>query len=148
MRVSGRPGDVIVTHALGSCLGISVCDVTSGVGGLLHVMMPDSSANTEKARANPFMFVDTGMPAFFEALSAAGAARKRWRLKVAGGAMVNGNDYFATGRRNYITLKKLLWKNGVFIDAEDVGGTVARTMRLEVSTGQVRLSSKGQRWEL
>ncbi len=148
MRVSNHPEDVIITHALGSCLGIAVHDSVNQVGGLLHVMMPVSSANPEKAKANPFMFVDTGISAFFGALLAAGASKARWRLTVAGGAMINEHDYFSTGKKNYVTLKKLLWKNGVFIDAEDVGGTNARTMYLEVGTGRVLLSSKSQRWEL
>ena len=71
MKVSTTPGDVIVTHALGSCLGIAVHDPVAGVGGLLHVMMPEGRMNQEKAEANPFMFVDTGVPVFFREVYAA-----------------------------------------------------------------------------
>ena len=58
----GKRGDLIITHALGSCLGLMVYDPEAQVGGLLHAMLPLSKINLEKAKANPFMFVDTGVP--------------------------------------------------------------------------------------
>ncbi len=150
MKISGKPGDVIVTHALGSCLGIAVYDPVVGVGGLLHVMMPTGRTTPEKVAANPFMFVDTGVPAFFRALYDTGGIKGRLVLKVAGGANINniGNDRFKIGKRNYIILKKLLWKNSVLIDAEDVGGISPRTMYLEIGTGRVWLSTAGVEKEL
>lgn len=150
MKLSSQPGDVIVTHALGSCLGVSVHDPDAGVGGLLHVMMPVSSVNPDKAKLNPYMFVDTGLPAMFKNLYSMGAQKSRLVVKVAGGANVqNGHsDRFAIGKRNYISLKKIFWKNGILIHAEDVGGTKARTMYLHVDTGRVRLSTAGQERDL
>jgi len=148
MRLSSSPDDVLVTHGLGSCLGITVHDPAAHVGGMLHVMMPASTTNPDKARSNPWMFVDTGIPAFFSALEAAGAARRKWKVKIAGGATVSGSDYFAIGRKNYVTLKKMLWKAGVLIDAEDVGGNIARTMHMEVRSGRVWLNKSGQEWDL
>jgi len=150
MKMSTTPGDVIVTHALGSCLGIAVHDPVAGVGGLLHAMMPEGRMNQEKAAANPFMFVDTGVPAFFRELCGAGGVKARLVTKVAGGANVHnvGNDRFQIGKRNYVILKKLLWKNSVLIGAEDVGGTVARTMYLEIGTGRTWLSTAGVEKEL
>ena len=150
MRVSCGPGNIIVTHALGSCLGISIHDPVKGVGGILHVMMPSSQINAEKAKTNPYMFVDTGVPAFFREVYTAGAAKNRLTVKVAGGANVqnNGSDSFAIGKRNYLTLKKIFWKNGVLIDAEDVGGCHARTMYLDVGSGRVWLSISGAEKEL
>ena len=148
MKLATQASDVLVTHALGSCLGISAYDAAACVGGLLHVMMPVSSANPEKARLNPFMFVDTGVPAFLAAMEAAGALRRRYRIKIAGGAMVNGTDHFAIGNKNFIILKKVLWKQGVFISAQDVGGNIPRTMTLDMGTGHVRLSHAGKQWDL
>ena len=150
MRVSNAPGDVIVTHALGSCLGIAAHDPAAGVGGLLHVMLPEARANRPKAEANPFMFVDTGVPAFFRALYEAGGVKARLQVKVAGGANVHSTptDRFQIGKRNYVMLKKLLWKNSVLIDGADVGGAAARTMYLEIGPGRVWLSSGGVEREL
>jgi chemotaxis protein CheD len=64
----GAAEDLLVTHALGSCLGLMVYDPEARVGGLLHAMLPLSKINPEKARSNPFMFVDTGVPRLFRAI--------------------------------------------------------------------------------
>ena len=79
-----------------------------------------------------------------------GAQKSRLVVTVAGGANVQnvGNDTFAIGKRNYTILKKILWKNGVMIAAEDVGGSHARTMYLEIGSGRVWLSTAGQAKEL
>ena len=148
MKMASQPGDVVVTHGLGSCLGITLYDPVAGVGGLLHVMMPTSSANPDRAKANPFMFVDTGLPAFLDLLQTSGAVKSRCRLKVAGGATLNGNDHFEIGKRNYIILKKILWKCGVLIDAEDVGGALARTLYLQIGSGRVWLNKAGEEYDL
>ncbi|RPI62339.1 MAG: chemotaxis protein CheD [Planctomycetaceae bacterium] len=144
--ISKSRDDVIVTHALGSCLGIAVYDHARAVGGILHVMLPSSSVNPGKAGENPYMFVDSGVPAFFREIFAAGGSRGSLWVKVVGGASINqssSGDSFAIGKRNYIMLKKLFWKNGILIDAEDVGGDKARTVYLEMATGKVTISQGG-----
>jgi chemotaxis protein CheD len=145
MKLSASPDDLLVTHALGSCLGIAVHDPVVRIGGLVHVMMPQGNVNPQKAEANPFMFVDTGIPAFFREIYKSGGLKGRLVVKVAGGANVHNadNDRFAIGKRNYIVLKKLFWKNSILIDAEDTGGIVARTMYLEIGSGRVWLSTAG-----
>ena len=150
MKVSRVPGDVIVTHALGSCLGIAIHDPVAQVGGILHIMLPLSKIAADKAKINPCMFVDTGVPEFFKEAYAAGAVKNRLVVKVAGGANVqgNGNDRFAIGKRNYIVLKKLFWQNAILIGAEDVGGTAPRTMHLEIGAGRVWLSTGREEKEL
>lgn len=150
MKTSDQAGDIIVTHALGSCLGVAVHDPVAGLGGLLHLLMPVSSINPEKAKSNPYMFVDTALPAFFKTLYSLGGVKKRLIIKVAGGANVQGKntDRFAIGKRNYTMLKKIFWKNSILIEAEDVGGSKARTMYLEIGTGRVWLSNVGVKWDL
>ena len=113
MKISATPGELIVTHALGSCLGIALHDPVAKVGGILHVPLPLSSMAPEKAKANPYMFVDTGLPKFFREAYAAGAAKERLVVKVAGGANLNSgrSDRFAIGKRNRVVLRKLFWKS-------------------------------------
>ncbi len=148
--ISSNSDDMIVTHALGSCLGITIHDPVAGVGGMMHAMMPVSSINPEKAKVNPLMFIDTGVPAFFKEIYAVGGQKSRLVVKVAGGAQIQsrGTDTFAIGKRNMIMLKKILWKNGVLIEGEDVGADHARTMYLEISTGRVWVTTRGQQKEL
>ncbi|MEZ5305506.1 MAG: chemotaxis protein CheD [Pyrinomonadaceae bacterium] len=141
MKVSSNPDDEIITYALGSCLGVTVFDPVAGVAGMIHIMLPSSNTNPEKARENPYMFVDTGIPALFKACYKLGADKSRMMLKVAGGASRHDaeTDNFQIGKRNMLVLKKLLWKNNVLIDSQDVGDKVSRTMALRVKDGTVTL---------
>lgn len=147
MKVSTQRGDLMITHALGSCLGITVHDPVTCVGGLLHVMLPLSTIDLVKAERNPFMFVDTGVPKLIVECFRAGAQKQRLEIMVAGGAnSQNGdrNDLFQIGKRNMIMLRKLLWKNGLLLKSHDVGGSNSRTMSLEIGTGKVMIRSVGQ----
>ncbi len=147
MKVSADPSDQLLTYALGSCLGITVYDPVAKVGGLLHVMLPLSTIDPVRAAENPYMFVDTGVPRLFRACYEAGAQKQRVEVKVVGGACTGGweeDDYFQIGRRNVVVLRKLLRRNGVVLAAEDVGGTVSRTVELDIGTGQVTVRTYGQ----
>lgn len=145
----GRIGDLLVTHALGSCLGLAVYDPQAQVGGLLHAMLPMSRINPEKSKANPYMFVDTGVPALFRQLYEMGGVKSRLVVKAAGcGMPLGNNEMFKIGERNFTILKKLLWKNNIMLKAEDVGGNHSRTMHFELASGRVTVSSKGETWEL
>ena len=147
MRVSAFPGERLVTYALGSCLGIAVHDPVAGVGGLLHVMLPSSTINQEKARENVFVFVDTGVPALFRACYAAGARKERMVVMVAGGAAAaeERDDRFRIGQQNITALARLLHRNGVMLHAQDVGGVLlSRTLALVVGSGDVVVRSNGR----
>lgn len=147
VQVSRRAEDRLVTYALGSCLGIAVHDPVARVGGLLHVMLPDSKIDADKARANPSMFVDTGVPQLFRRCYELGARKERCVVKVAGGAFAGTatqEDRFQIGKRNFLALRQLLWKNGVMLQAHEVGGYGAsRTMWLDVASGAVGLKVNG-----
>ena len=143
MKVSAKKGDVIITHALGSCLGVAVHDPMNCVGGLLHVMLPLSIIDPEKAERNPFMFVDTGFPKLLIECFKIGAQKDRLEIRVAGGVDSNEN-LFQIGKRNLIILRKLLWKNSLLVKSYDVGGRNSRTMSLEIGTGKVMIKSGGQ----
>lgn len=144
MKTSRSPDDVLITYALGSCLGIAIYDPVEKVGGMLHVMLPASAVSPAKALSNPLMFVDTGVPELFKACYKLGAKKERMVVKVAGGASLqdSGNgDQFQIGKRNFISLRKLLWKNNVLIKSCDVGENYSRTMALDISTGEVTLKT-------
>lgn len=149
--VVGRDGDLLVTHALGSCLGIVAHDPVARVGGMLHVMMPTSTINLEKAQLRPAMFVDTGVPRLFQECYAAGARKERMIVKVAGGAArapAGETDSFQIGKRNMLMLRRLLWKNSVLIRGQEIGGTISRDLIYEVSTGEVSVRSGGRTWSI
>ena len=146
MRVSSSPEDEIITYALGSCLGITVYDPVARVGAMVHVMLPSSSIDPVKAEMNPCMFVDTGVKKLFLESYKAGAQRNRLIVVAAGGACANGleqDDYFQIGKRNVTILRSLLWKNGIILKNSDFGGNLARTMSLDIGTGQVLIRING-----
>jgi chemotaxis protein CheD len=126
-----------------------VYDPAAQVGGLLHAMLPLSKINLQKASENPYMFVDTGVPELFRQLYDLGGQKSRMVIKAAGcGQPLGNSEMFKIGERNYTILKKLLWKNNILIEAEDVGGIASRTVYFDLSTGQVTISSKGVKKEL
>ncbi len=146
LKVSRSQGDIIITHALGSCLGITAYDASVGVGGMVHVMLPQSKTDPEKARLKPAMYVDTGLQCLLNEVYKLGAKKDNLEIIVAGGASMKrehgSEDYFKIGKRNFTMLRKLLWKNGFIISKQDVGGHISRTMTLDISTGLVTINKQ------
>lgn len=149
MAVSNRPSVVLATHSLGSCLGIAIYDPVARVGGMLHIMLPDSDLDVVKAAALPAMFLDTGMAALFRASYQLGAEKQRIKVYVAGGSQVMDNSgFFNIGKRNYEAFVKLCRQHHLHVEAEQVGGLVSRSLYLQVATGDVWLKISGQSKEV
>ena len=140
MAVSNNDTVTLSTYALGSCIGVVIYDPSTHAGGILHLMLPDSTISQEKAVKQPAMFADTGLPLLFKALAGVRADRTRYRIFLAGGASVlNGADPFKIGERNNVAVQRFLKANGLPIVGQDVGGSVNRTVHLEIATGEVTL---------
>lgn len=140
LKISSNINDTIITHALGSCLGITAYDPIYKIGGMVHVMLPLSKADPEKAKAKPAMYVDTGFSLLLQEICSIGARKNNLEINVAGGASMkqnSGEDYFKIGQRNFTTFRKLLWKNGYMIANQEVGGSISRTLELDLRTGLV-----------
>lgn len=138
MKVSNASGDNLVTHSLGSCVGVAIYDPLLRIGGLLHVMLPYAQLSPRRAQTTPCMFADTGLPRLFQAAYKLGAQKQRLRVVLAGGGhIIDGEDCYNIGKRNYLAVRRILWRNNVFVTAEEVGGTDTRTMDLEVDSGEV-----------
>jgi len=149
MKTSSCRGDVMVTYSLGSCVGLTLYDPIAGVGGMIHCMLPLSKIDPDKARANPCMFVDTGVIALLSELYSMGAQRQNLVAKVAGaGSPLGREETFRIGQRNYTILRKLLWKNNILIAKEDVGGSRARTLYLYMEDGRTTVKADGKEVEL
>jgi len=143
--VSTSSDDVLITYSLGSCIGLALFDPAVGVGGMLHAMMPLSAINPERAKSQPAMFVDTGVTALLQLMFAHGARRHRLVATVAGGGrQMDDSLFFRIGERNYTVVRRLLWKNQIFVAAEDIGGARSRTITLDMSNGQTVMKSDGR----
>ena len=145
-KVSASPEDEILTYSLGSCIGVTVYDRKVKVGGMLHFQLPNSKDNIERAQENPFMFADTGMKEMVRLMRNLGAEMKNIQIMIAGGAQImNDARLFQIGKRNYAAIRQLLWKKGLFIHNEDVGGNHARSLKLIMSDGQVIVGNRDEK---
>jgi chemotaxis protein CheD len=144
-KVSADASTELVTYALGSCIALVIWDPATHVGGLLHFMLPDSAVDRQsQGKDHPYRYADTGTPLLFREAYQKGADKRRLVVRMAGGAaVVNDNGVFSIGKRNYAALRKILWKAGVMVHGEDVGGTTSRTVRLEVGTGRMTVRTPG-----
>jgi chemotaxis protein CheD len=141
-RVSSDSSDVLVTYALGSCIAVSIYDPVAHVGGLLHFMLPEAPAEAAQAGKSPYMFADSGIPMMFREAYEKGAEKRRLRVRVAGGAQImDAQGVFNIGQKNCAAMRKIFWKAGVIVQAEETGGKTARTMRFEMASGRVFLRS-------
>ena len=152
LKMSGNTDERLVTYALGSCLGVTVYDPVARVGGMLHVMLPSGALDPDKMVQNPSMFVDSGVPVLFKECYKLGARKERMIVKVAGGSHTGASDEddkYQIGKRNMLALRRLLWKNGVMLHAQETGGVqVSRTMWLDIGTGEVTLKVNGAECKL
>jgi chemotaxis protein CheD len=144
-KVSKDTAETLITHALGSCIAVLIHDPIAQVAGLLHFMLPESTLDSEKAAKRPYVYADTGIPLLFQNAYQLGAAKPRLHVMVAGGAqMLDPNGTFNIGKRNHIAMRKILWKAGVIVHKEEVGGNSSRTVSIDVATGRVQLRTSGE----
>ncbi len=143
MVTSNDRNDMLVTYSLGSCLGVVLFDYINHVGGLIHIMLPDSNLeklSSDSIAFNPLKFVDTGMPVLLQEYYNAGGVKRSTCVAVFGGAkLFKQEDMFNIGKRNFAALRKFLWKEGLLIGHKHVGGTIHRTVKLFMDSGQIEL---------
>lgn len=144
MLISNNPDETLITYSLGSCIAVSIYDPAIRLGGLIHCMLPLSKVNKAKAQSRPCMFVDTGMQYMLGQLYEYGLRKTRAIINVAGGAQVlDSYGVFKIGERNFTVLRKILWKNGLLMNIQDVGGNKSRTVSLTIKTGRFSVKSGG-----
>lgn len=141
-----RTPDVLVTYALGSCVGICLLDSQAGVGGLSHIMLPDSTSGMNAA-TTPMRFADTAIPMLIRQMEQLGASKGRMKAKIAGGATMfaTASDKFNIGERNIAAVKRILMLNRIPILAEDTGLDYGRTQFFYPESGimEIRAAAKG-----
>lgn len=143
-KVTDDPSAVLITYSLGSCIAVVVYDPVAKVGGMLHLMLPESDINPLRAEERPGMFADTGIPLLLKECEKLGADKRRLEVKVAGGGeMLDSSGFFQIGKRNYAATRKVLWQHGLLIRRQDVGGNANRTVSLEMATGKVKVKISG-----
>ena len=144
MKMAKERG-MLITYALGSCIGICLYDQKIKLAALVHIMLP---LNMETGRKNPLKDADTGIRETLRMMEAKGASRSRITAKIAGGAKmfdVNGGSMGNIGQRNIESVHMNLKKEGIQLLREDVGGSVARTLLFDPATGLGCVRSYGRK---
>lgn len=144
MKIARGEG-MLITYALGSCIGICLYDPQVRVAALVHVMLP---LNMEAGRRSPLKYADTGICEALRQMEMQGACHSRIVAKIAGGArmfnMNNGGSLSNIGQRNIESTHAILRREGIRLLREDVGGSVARTLLFDAATGQACVRSYGK----
>lgn len=145
----GRNPDSLISYGLGSCVGIALFDSTNKIGGLAHIMLPDSTQ--ARSAENPAKFANTALPLMLDEMLKMGAMKSRITAKIAGGSQMftfaNATDVMRVGERNVEAVKILLKGLDIRIIADDTGGNYGRTVELKLDTGvyRVKTIAKGEK---
>lgn len=131
--------DMLVTYALGSCIGTCLYDSRLHIAGLSHVLLPDSGI--VKTLDNPMKYADTALAALLREMEFAGASRARLTAKIAGGAKMFATTGTSVGERNIVAVKNELSRLGICIIAEDTGSNYGRTLEFRPENGSVMVKS-------
>ncbi len=144
--VSSDPGDVLVSLGLGSCVAFVVYDAVARVGGMAHMVLPDSSM-ARSATTSPAKFVDLAIPLVVQEMEARGAKTMRMRVHLVGGARMlqstRASESMNIGDRNAEAARLAVTAAHLHIAGEELGGSHGRTVRLEIATGEMTVSTAG-----
>lgn len=140
-----RQNGMLITYALGSCIGICLYDPLIQLAALVHIMLP---LNMETGRKSPLKYADTGICETLRRMEEQGGARSRIVAKIAGGArmfaVAGGGNLGNIGQRNIESTHMVLRREGIRLLREDVGGSVARTLLFDAASGQACVRSYGK----
>jgi chemotaxis protein CheD len=145
---AGKNPDSIISYGLGSCVGIALYDSQTRIGGLAHIMLPDSTQ--ARATDNTAKFADTALPVLLNQIIALGASKARITAKIAGGSQMfsfaQATDVMRIGDRNVEAVREVLKSLSVRLLAEDVGGNYGRTVELLLDSGAfvIKTVNKGE----
>lgn len=144
MKIARGEG-ILITHALGSCIGITFYDPMIRLGALVHIMLPERRNLSDTV---VFKYADSGIRETLRKLGAYGAARSRIECRIAGGAKMfefkSGGELGNIGLRNAESVRRTLQLEGIRLRGDDTGGNYARTMFMELNTGKVKVRTFGR----
>lgn len=138
--------DAVTTLGLGSCVGIAIRDPVTKIGGLAHIMLPDSTKILNNSHIPKF--ADTGVKELVRLIVEAGGMRSRLVAKIAGGAQMyafqNKSDLVAVGERNIEAVIQVLKELKIPILAQETGDNYGRTVTFYPETGDFVIKAVGK----
>ena len=146
LKISQNTAESLVAFSIGAGIAVSMYDAVTQVGGLLNFVLPDSSKiGPESGSRLPYMFADTGIQAFLEALNDINVKTETLKVVIAGGAQILGQTAdFNIGHENYRAITSILSRENLIIHHEDIGGSAKRTLGLDIGSGCNIIQTAGQ----
>lgn len=148
LKVASAPVSLITT-GLGSCVGICLWDYSTKIGGLAHIMLPDSTKS--KTVVNMAKYADTGLRLLIEEMLKMGANKNKLVAKIAGGAQMfnfpGSSNMMKIGDRNSEAVIRCLEEEKIKLLVQDVGGNFGRTIEFFTADGTlyIRTINKGEK---
>lgn len=132
---------VLVTYALGSCVGVCLYEKNMKLAGMIHVLLP--SFRFSDQFNNIYKYADSGIPQLVKRMEFFGAKRQNLVAKIAGGAEMFRTEETKTGigKRNIIAVKETLHKLEIPIVAEDTGSHYGRSIWFSCQDGSLKVKT-------
>ena len=130
---------VLISYALGSCVGVCLYDKSRKIAGMVHVILPEKAVAVN--RENPYKFGDEGVRRLVQEMERLGAEKKRLTAIIAGGAKMfeTGRPEWEIGAQNVASVKKTLAEEGIRLIAEDTGKNYGRTVSFYAGDGKMEV---------
>ncbi len=145
LKVCKSP-DALTTLGLGSCVGVAIRDPLLKIGGLAHVMLPDSKQI--KNNTNIYKFADTGIEELVNQLLQLGASKQRLTAKIAGGAQMfafqSKSDMVRIGEQNTEACIRKLKELNIPLLSQNTGENYGRTVIFYPETGDFLIRAIGK----
>jgi chemotaxis protein CheD len=142
--VVARGPQVVLSLGIGSCVVVTLYDAERRVGGLAHIMLPDS-ASVQGSRS-PFHCADTAIAALLEGLGPE-ARSSGLAAKIVGGARMFSsydNDGAGIGAENVRRIKEILEWEDIPLVGWDVAGHHGRTVEFHLTSGRIVVRALGK----
>ncbi len=132
----------IITTVLGSCISACIHDLTAGVGGMNHFMLPISEDGGWNGAEDPISeanrYGNYAMEHMINEILKQGGTRENLEIKVFGGGQMM-SKFTHVGEKNIQFIHLYIENERLRLAGEDVGGVLARKVVYFPATGKVRV---------
>jgi len=142
--VAGVP-HIISSSGLGSCVVVTLYDSKRKLGGLAHIMLPDS--HNLNGYHSVYECADTAIAALIKGLQIKRATLSDMVAKLVGGSsMFSSSENFSPGigEQNIISTKYTLKQKRIPLIGENTGGNYGRNVEFYLDSGRVTVKAIGQ----
>jgi chemotaxis protein CheD len=136
---------IVLSSGLGSCVAVVLYDAQRRIGGLAHIMLPDSAS--VNGRRSPYQCADTAIAVLLERLQSRGAVRRGIVAKMVGGARMFScyeSPNTGIGDQNITSVKHILRREQIALIGEDTGGHHGRSVEFHLDSGRVVVTAIGR----